>query len=583
LAKIIWVSDAPSLPTGFGLVTAEICCRLAKLGHNILILGWWAAGEAEYDGCHVLPCPIAPKEALATLIKTLSWFLPEFLITLGDIPWLTYVADESIAYELSRNSIKWIIYYPVDGAQPDGTLPAAWRPVLRRADIPITMSRFGRLATLRSGVFAAYIPHGCNTELFCPPSDKAAAKRRLGYCGKFVILSDARNHRRKLIPRTLDVIKALTIPRRDVIFHLHSNISPQEDVESYLYSITKDLEVLGLECVTGLRQGSPPKALNMRELAELYAAADVYLLTSYGEGFGLPTLQAASSGVVAVVPANSASVELVNSHGFAVVCDSTSKDEFGLVRGFISRRAAARAVDKLYFDPELLRARSEAARSFALGYSWENIVTEWDRLLNRQQRVNPKKKSLAETGKEKTVAVQTKKLTPTGHDESVLPPPTLRIPVRLELRRKRLLAVGPPCVLLEGSHRHQLQRLGELFPGIRFEEFSNEMTLDHVEELVARMTLVVGPEKLVFPCLDVLCALSKTSYLGKSRFWSSVPYDTLLLQARHLLTDHAYSETRAMQAGKAVRRVSTRGRRDAGVSLSELCDKWSDISFKRGR
>jgi hypothetical protein len=108
--------------------------------------------------------------------------------------------------------------------------------------------------------------------------------------------------------------------------------------------------------------------------------------------------------------------------------------------------------------------------------------------------------------------------------------------------------------LVDGSGRDQLWELAKLFPGIRFEEFRQDMTLKHVETLVARMTLVVDVSRLI-PRLDVLCARSKINYLGKSAFWPSVPYDTLLLQARHLLTDYAYSEARVMQARKLVRRT----------------------------
>src|SRR6266536_5601351 len=74
--------------------------------------------------------------------------------------------------------------------------------------------------------------------------------------------------------------------------------------------------------------------LDEEQLAAIYQAADVHLLTSWGEGFGLPTLQAASAGVVPIAVDYTASRELVGRHGFAVSAESSVLDEFGLVRAF---------------------------------------------------------------------------------------------------------------------------------------------------------------------------------------------------------------------------------------------------------
>src|SRR5205823_2183921 len=138
----------------------------------------------------------------------------------------------------------------------------------------------------------------------------------------------------------------------------------------------------------GFVAGPLERELSIEDLAALYSAADVHLLTSFGEGFGLPTLQAASCGVVPVAPANSASSELVGGHGFAISCDSSSTDEFGLVRHFIDRQEAAGALQELYENPDLLAARAAAARCFALAYDWDTIARRWDGLFCRRGRAS---------------------------------------------------------------------------------------------------------------------------------------------------------------------------------------------------
>jgi glycosyltransferase involved in cell wall biosynthesis len=557
------MSDTPLRTSGFGLVTGEVCKRLASLGHDILVLGWWSVTEERFFGFDLKPCPVSPKGAAATIAKYVADFRPDYLITLGDVPWLSFVADREVQYVLSSAHVRWFIYYPVDGVLSDGDLPVEWINVLSKADAAIAMSKFGMVATERSGIRATLIPHGCDTELFRPPQNKEDAKRRFGYDGKFVILSDARNHRRKLIPRALDIVRRLNIPASRLVFHLHTNAETQEDAESYRYNVRADIDLLGLNFVTGLRNGTPPSSLSMIDLAALYAATDVHLLVSFGEGFGLPTLQAASSGVVPVVPANSASTELVGRHGFAISCDSASADEFGICRFFVDRRQAVSALRELYLDPELLRARSTAARNFALDYSWDSAVLSWDALLRMGlQMPRRSKPNLADVSQSNGVSMQLAKrsgpkgggIRPTGHNSSILPVPLIGIPTRLEIRREPELAVSPPIVLVERSYVHRFRALEDVFPGICIREICISRRVSHEDfcMLIEAATLVVDPKSSIRPRLDLICAMRGVNFLGKSELWPSVTGKRLIIQARHLLTDYAFSYARVSAAGRRV-------------------------------
>ena len=576
MARIIWMSDTPLRTSGFGLVTGEICKRLATLGHDILVLGWWSAMEEKFCGFDVKPCPVSPTGAAAAIAKYVADFQPDYLITLGDVPWLSFIADFEVQSVLSGARVRWFIYYPVDGVLSDGSLPVQWINVLSKADAAITISKFGMVATERSGIRATLIPHGCDTELFRPPPNKEEAKRLFGYEGKFVILSDARNHRRKLIPRALDIVGRLNIPTSKLVFHLHTNAKPQEDEESYRYNVSADIDLLGLNFVTGLRNGTPPTSLSMIDLAALYAAADVHLLVSFGEGFGLPTLQAASSGVVPVVPANSASTELVGSHGFAISCESASKDEFGINRFFVDRQQAASALRALYLNPELRRARSVAARKFALNYSWDKAVLSWDALLRMDlQMTRSSGPSFANGRQSKGLAMQLAEPTgpegdevrATGHNSSILPIPLIGIPTRLEIRHFPELAVSPPIVLVEESYMYRFRVLENIFPGICFREIrsSRRLSREDLCMLIKGATLVVDPKSKIRPRLDLMCAVRGVNFLGKSELWPSVTGKGLIIQVRDLLTDYAHSDARVSAARRRAPNIIARQVPNIGV------------------
>jgi hypothetical protein len=121
--------------------------------------------------------------------------------------------------------------------------------------------------------------------------------------------------------------------------------------------------------------------LPIEDLAAIYQAADVHLLASWGEGFGLPTLQAAAAGVVPMAVDYSASRELVRGHGEAVGIEAYVPDQFGLRRALIDIDDAVARLERLYADRGLLETMAAAARRFAEDYDWSRLLPRWCELL----------------------------------------------------------------------------------------------------------------------------------------------------------------------------------------------------------
>jgi hypothetical protein len=169
------------------------------------------------------------------------------------------------------------------------------------------------------------------------------------------------------------------------VLHLHTD--PDDEFASsayYSYDVRGDVRHLGLESRVRftadfvMKQGA---GLPLAELARYYQAADVHLLASSGEGFGLPTLQAAAAGAVPLAGAYSASLELVEGHGAALAIAGWGETEFGIRRALIDVDDAVDKLVRLYDDREELHRRSERSREFALAYGWDRIVDRWDDLL----------------------------------------------------------------------------------------------------------------------------------------------------------------------------------------------------------
>jgi glycosyltransferase involved in cell wall biosynthesis len=365
-------------------VTRYVCEGLARRGHRVTILGWQTKQACDWNGCRVLPMgrdPLGGDALYAYLLR----HQPDAVIALADVWWLSYFAAPHVRRQLELTETPWILYFPVDGDTADGLLPPSWAELLREVDVPVAMSRYGRDVAARSGIESTYIPHGVDLETFAPPAHREAVKQSLGLGGSFVVLSDSRNQPRKLLPRLLDVFARFAEGRTDAVLHLHTD--PDDEFASsryYSYDVRADVAQLGLDGKVrftpgfAMRQG---EGLPIEKLARYYQAADVHLLASSGEGFGLPSLQAAAAGAVPLACAYSASRELVEGHGEAIAVGDWGETEFGIRRAFIDVDDAAAKLARLYEDREELRRRSERSHEFSLGYGWDEVIAEWHRLL----------------------------------------------------------------------------------------------------------------------------------------------------------------------------------------------------------
>ena len=586
--RVLWVSDSPTSPSGFGAVTRAVCRRFAERGHSVEIVGWQTRGfTRRWHGIPVHPVRNDVFGADA-LLGYLYRFRPDFVITLADVWWMSFVADPPVQRYLDLSGTRWVLYYPIDAADPSGRLPDGWISMLETADVPVAMSRFGVDVSAACGVEAAYVPHGCELDVFRPPDDKDEAKAQLGYEGRFVVLSDARNQPRKLLARTLDIARAFAAGKEDVVVHMHTD--PDDDASSsplYNYRVGADVAALGLQDVvrfTGNFRMRSSEGLSLERLGALYSAADAHLLCSWGEGFGLPTLQAAAAGVVPIAVDYSASRELVGDHGFAIPPESTVLDEFGLVRCLLDREQAADALELLYRDRGALEARRGRAREFALAYDWESVVDDWEAtLVDARPRRKPVRtfsfdwvggaqakpspsvpeevtrvtsQSLAALPEGATVSF---KMAERRHGEiaaeivrhAYQQGEPISIPVRLSPAFEGAPTARVGHVLVSPADIRLAARLREIFPGLEFSfpkpdgdpESDVFLTLAELVVPLPHYSIVVDYAGQAAPGTDAACAALGVPYAGSSRLWPRVSASELL-EVRQLLTDPGLSDRR---------------------------------------
>ncbi len=381
---VLWVSDSPDTPSGFGNVTRHVCEGLAQRGHQVSILGWQTRETGQWNGCRLFPTG-SDRLGGDALYPLLVRNRPDVVIALADVWWLPYFGAPHVRRQMELTDTPWFLYFPIDGDIGDNRLPASWIEMLTQVDVPVSMSKYGQLVGRNCGIQCEYIPHGVDLNVFSPPASREAAKAQFGYEGKFVVLSDSRNQPRKMLPRLLDVFAKFAESRPDALLHLHTDAN-DEFTRSIAnsYSVLADVRHHGLEDKVRFTPGFVMKkgeGLPLADLAKYYQAADIHLLASSGEGFGLPTLQAAAAGAVPMACSYSASHELTECHGEPLPVAEWTENEFGIRRALIDIDRSAAMLARYYEDRELLAEKSRQSRSFAESYGWDGVVKQWDSLL----------------------------------------------------------------------------------------------------------------------------------------------------------------------------------------------------------
>jgi glycosyltransferase involved in cell wall biosynthesis len=183
----------------------------------------------------------------------------------------------------------------------------------------IAMSRFGEQELLKAGVpreEVTYIPHGIDTAVFNDRGKGARAAMGLPEdC--FLVVTNAANRGRipirKAFGEMADAMATFMRDRPDVYWMIHTEpqgLSEGVNLPRLMQATGVDSQRVRYPNPIQFRNGIPQDAI-----ASLYSAAEVQLLTSMGEGFGIPAVESQACGTPVIVSDFSAQPELVGAHG----------------------------------------------------------------------------------------------------------------------------------------------------------------------------------------------------------------------------------------------------------------------------
>lgn len=300
--RLLWHSNAPWGSSGYSVETALFVPRIAAAGHEVVAISSpynFGGNCLEWEGFPVLP---SARDSAGNdiIVSNHEYFEADLTFVLADIFGLTKSAR-------SLSQINIATWTPVD------TYPLSEGDVtvLRESRaLPVAMSRFGEKVLLDEGLEPLYIPHGVDMKTFCP-GDQQPYRDTVPEIGPdtFVIGLCAMNRDplRKGIPEQMAAFAEFHRRHPDSYLAMHTT-----KINSPGLNLPGLTARLGIAGAVGYPDNySYDLGLITREqLASWYQGLDILSLCSYGEGFGLPLIEAQACGIPVVTTDGSAMSEL---------------------------------------------------------------------------------------------------------------------------------------------------------------------------------------------------------------------------------------------------------------------------------
>jgi ADP-heptose:LPS heptosyltransferase/glycosyltransferase involved in cell wall biosynthesis len=413
MAHIFAYCDSPEAATGFGRSAHHVLHALHKAGHSIVQLAvnhdvarekhipWRVYSPAKRDsdpyGLWDIPMVLNAEGPFDVVWTTFDPEVPWSYILPGVEPKLTAL-DIMRAQRKLQPGCKLAGWFPVDG----GPLSAYELGVLTGNgvfDLRATMSTHVHdliqwTHKLQGNVIDMdklkerlhVVPHGVDMDLYRIASDeeRADAKELLGFPrDTFLVVQVERNQQRKQVWRALEVLEKLRrmMPKQSIHLYQHMHVDEEKTHARVGWNLSELAWRYGLKAHEDVRWRE--RFFTEKDMVDqVYAAADVVLSTSAGEGFQYPLWEALACGRRVVAPNDSARRAWLSSTPGVYLYQADQHGE--VVRGGYNRRMsrpdvadACRTLKKMVEGRPKHRETCSGSRAWVGRTASVGMVQDW--------------------------------------------------------------------------------------------------------------------------------------------------------------------------------------------------------------
>jgi glycosyltransferase involved in cell wall biosynthesis len=373
---VSFASNTPGMPTGYGQQGELLISRMIRHGLKVAALSNYglegANSKLRIQGKDI---PHYARGLTQYSIDVMPVWSDDHARNNPSLKNVLFTLYDVWVYNDLKYDDQIVSWVPLDHI----TLPPGVQQFLVRPNVtPITMSPHGQRQLDAQDIENVYIPHAIDTKVYKPTDKMPSGQSVRDFMGipedAFLVGMIAANKANGAIHRKAYAENLLA-------FALHLKSHP----DSYLYIHSEpsrayggfDLSVL-LKMVGipkenvifpdpyMLRTGYPAEVM-----AAFYSSFDVLLSTSYGEGFGVPTIEAQACGTRVITSNFAASADLASEDSWKIDGQPFWDEAQASFFQIPSLNSIARALGEAYQN----RGHSEKAREFALDFDVEKV---WD-------------------------------------------------------------------------------------------------------------------------------------------------------------------------------------------------------------
>lgn len=307
--KLLWIGDSPAVTTGFGRVSQGVLENLFnsdKYSISILGINHPVGDPHRYEGMfRIYPARVKGNVyGFNRVEEVIAAEQPDIIIINNDL----WIVAEYVKFIPEKSRV--FTYSPVD-ALP---VRSEWMNVLSKVNVRIgTYTNFASdgIRAVCKDCKVDIIGHGVDTDEFYPIED---ARRFLVNIppDAFIVQNINRNQPRKRLDLFLKTMqlwlsRKSEAEREKISFYYHGTL---RDVGWNLIDLAQRWGIDDKFLITDQTNLTPAHGVSLDSLCKIYNIANVNVLTSMGEGFGLSPFESAACGVAQVVPNHSACKEL---------------------------------------------------------------------------------------------------------------------------------------------------------------------------------------------------------------------------------------------------------------------------------
>jgi glycosyltransferase involved in cell wall biosynthesis len=315
--KILIYGDYYKFTSGFARAIRDLIPHFKKAGHEVRQVALGYNGyprDNDIQVYHTKLDDVKDYYAQEVLHFALDDFKPDIVLTVQDFFMLP-----KISFTLAHpGTFKWVHWGTLDS----DPLDFYSRESLNWMHYCFFYSHFAAIncKMVNPGLMGEVVYPAVNPKVFHKIKDKKALKAQYKLSEFNVLICNARGQQRKNVPILLDAFKEILKELPNTVLILPSGISNTRTDENKIdgYDLDRFVAELGLTDYVLLPRSMNRGPIDDDALNIQYNLADINILPSWGEGFGLPFTESGISSVPSIGFNHSAVREVVLNRGVLV-------------------------------------------------------------------------------------------------------------------------------------------------------------------------------------------------------------------------------------------------------------------------